>query len=67
MFYRTTQAKDSNKNKTSGFNKPGTKNALKVAKEALNANYMVICFCLANTPVSILSFFFSKAMEITLH
>ena len=63
MFYRTTQAEDSNKNKTSGFNKPGTKNALKVAKEALNANYMVICFCLANTPVSILSLFFFGCVQ----
>ena len=37
MFYRTHQPDTLNKNTNSIFNEPGTKNALKVAKEALNA------------------------------
>ena len=59
MFYRTQLPHNSNKTLSSELNKIASKNAFKVAKEALNANYIVIFFCLANTPVSISSIVYS--------
>ena len=59
MFYRMAAAPNSNVSSVmKNEGKDTTKSVFNVAKESLNANYIVIFFCLANTPLSISSIAF---------